>query len=132
MARAWNTSWVPAQCPCSSGLPYDSCCGPFHRGQPAPTAERLMRSRYSAFALRDTAYLLRTWHPSTRPPELELDPRVQWSGLRIVGRTGGSLLESTGTVEFSATYRVGGQRNSQDENSRFVKQGGQWFYLGPV
>ena len=91
-----------------------------------------MRSRYSAFALRDTAYLLRTWHPSTRPPALELDPRMRWVGLRIVGRTGGSLLETTGTVQFSATYRVGRTVHSQDENSRFVKQNGQWFYLGAV
>jgi len=91
-----------------------------------------MRSRYSAFVLRDPAYLLRTWHPSTRPPALELDPRIRWQGLRILGRTGGSLLESTGTVEFSATYRVGGKLRSQEENSRFVKQNGQWFYLGAV
>ena len=89
-----------------------------------------MRSRYSAFVLRDPAYLLRTWHPSTRPPALELDPRIRWAGLQIVGRTGGSLLESTCTVEFRATYRVGGKLRSQDENSRFVKQVGQWFYLG--
>ena len=89
-----------------------------------------MRSRYSAFVLRDPAYLLRTWHPSTRPPALELDPRIRWAGLQIVGRTGGSLLESTGTVEFRATYRDGGKLRSQNENSRFVKQDGQWFYLG--
>ena len=91
-----------------------------------------MRSRYSAFVLRDTEYLLRTWHPSGRPPALELDPRVRWVGLRITGRTGGSLLETTGTVEFSATYRVGGELHSQDENSRFVQQNGQWFYLGAL
>jgi SEC-C motif-containing protein len=91
-----------------------------------------MRSRYSAFVLRDTAYLLRTWHPTTRPPTVELDPRVRWMGLRVVGRTGGSLLESTGTVEFSATYRVGGTLRSQNENSRFVRENGQWFYLGTV
>jgi SEC-C motif-containing protein len=91
-----------------------------------------MRSRYSAFALRDTAYLLSTWHPSTRPPALELDQRMRWVGLRIVGRTGGSLLETTGTVQFSATYRVGRTEHSQDENSRFVKQNGRWFYLGAV
>ena len=91
-----------------------------------------MRSRYSAFVQRDPAYLLRTWHPSTRPPTLELDPRMEWIGLHILARTGGSLLESTGTVEFSAAYRVGGKLRSQEENSRFVKQHGQWFYLGTV
>ena len=91
-----------------------------------------MRSRYSAFVLRDKEYLLRTWHPSSRPPVLELDSRVHWVGLQIVGRTGGSLLETTGTVEFRARYRVNGTVRSQDENSRFVKQNGQWFYLGIV
>ena len=64
--------------------------------------------------LRNTAYLLRTWHPSKRPPALELDPRVRWVELRIVGRTGGSLLETTGTVQFSATYRVGEIAHSHD------------------
>ncbi len=114
-------------------MPYDDCCGPFHRGPAvAPTAERLMRSRYCAFVLRDSAYLLRTWHPSTRPRSLELDPRVRWVGLRIVGRTGGSMVEPTGTVEFSATYRVGGKLGRQDENSRFVREDSQWFYLGTV
>jgi len=91
-----------------------------------------MRSRYSAFAVQDAGYLLRTWHPSTRPASIELDPRVRWVGLRIVGRTGGSMLETTGTVEFSATYRAGGKLRSQDENSAFVRENGQWYYLGSV
>ena len=64
----------PRRCPCTSGLPYDECCGPLHRGErAAPTAEQLMRSRFSAFALADAAYLLATWHPSTRPESLELE-----------------------------------------------------------
>ena len=67
------------RCPCGTGLPYDECCGPLHAGAtPAATAEQLMRSRYSAFAVGDAAYLLATWHPSTRPPALELDPGVRW------------------------------------------------------
>ena len=64
-----------ARCPCLSGLQYGECCGPFHSGDAfAPTAERLMRSRYSAFAVGDADYLLATWHPTTRPAELALDP----------------------------------------------------------
>ena len=91
-----------------------------------------MRSRYSAFAVRDLNYLLRTWHSSTRPPSLELDRRMRWIGLKIVDRTGGSVFESTGTVEFSASYRIAGTVRHQDENSRFVRENGQWCYLGPV
>ncbi|MFM8535398.1 MAG: YchJ family protein [Acidimicrobiia bacterium] len=60
-------------CPCASGQSYASCCKPFHDGQPAPTAECLMRSRYAAYALKFSAYLLSTWHPSARPPTLDVD-----------------------------------------------------------
>jgi uncharacterized protein YchJ len=69
-------------CPCGYGDEYESCCGRFHAGTPAPTAESLMRSRYSAFAVGDTAYLLRTWHPSARPPTLSLDPDLVWTRRR--------------------------------------------------
>src|SRR6266496_3948099 len=54
-------------CPCGLGDDHESCCGRLHAGAPAPTAESLMRSRYSAFAVGDTGYLLRTWHLSGRP-----------------------------------------------------------------
>ncbi len=65
---------TPRPCPCGAPAPYDACCGPAHRGEaPAATAEALMRSRYSAFVLRDTYYLLASWHPSTRPKKLTLD-----------------------------------------------------------
>jgi hypothetical protein len=60
-------------CPCGLGDGYESCCGRLHAGAPAPTAESLMRSRYSAFAVGDAGYLLRTWHPSGRPQNLSLD-----------------------------------------------------------
>ena len=124
---------MPGSCPCGSGRPYDDCCLPAHHGsRPAPTAERLMRSRYSAFAMADPEYLQRTWHRSTRPASLELDPTIRWTGLEILGRTGGSLLESSGTVEFRAMYRAGRHTGEQRENSKFVKQDGLWFYVGPV
>jgi SEC-C motif domain protein len=114
------------RCPCSSGLPYSECCGPLHAGAAAPTAETLMRSRYSAFALLDTEYLLQTWHASTRPRSLELDASIRWIGLRILGRTRGGPLDHEGTVEFDAAYRGG----SQHDNSAFIREGGRWFYLG--
>ena len=72
-------------CPCGSGLPYAGCCGPLHQGERvAETAEALMRSRYSAFAVGDVAYLVRTWHPAGRPHDLRLDPAMTWIGLEIV------------------------------------------------
>jgi SEC-C motif-containing protein len=118
-----------ALCPCGNGETYGSCCGRFHRGAAtAPTAEALMRSRFSAFAVGDAAYLLRTWHSSVRPAQLDLDPRVRWTRLEILGSTGGGLLEPTGTVEFRAYHGDG----ALHENSRFVRENKQWVYLGPA
>jgi SEC-C motif-containing protein len=71
-------------CPCGSGVPFAACCGPLLDGQPAPTPERLMRSRFTAFRVGDAAYLQRTWHPRTRPPAVELDAGVRWQRLEIV------------------------------------------------
>lgn len=123
-------------CPCGSGEQYALCCGRFHSAQSpngevaAPTAVQLMRSRYSAFAMRDAAYLLRTWHPDTRPHELDLDGDTEWTHLTILDTTGGGLLESSGTVEFVAQYRADGRRGRQHENSRFGRVDGAWVYVG--
>ncbi|NEM90040.1 YchJ family protein [Galbitalea soli] len=117
------------RCPCQSGLPYDECCGPIHSGAAAPTAEKLMRSRFSAFALGRSAYLLASWHPSTRPAALDLDPEVRWFRLDILGRTGGGLLDQVGTVEFDAHYRHNGATGIQHENSRFTRVDGRWAFL---
>ncbi|MCA1656010.1 MAG: hypothetical protein LC635_06195, partial [Pseudonocardiaceae bacterium] len=96
-------STQPRRCPCGTPLPYDDCCGRIHRGAAsAPTAEALMRSRYSAFATNDADYLLRSWHPDTRPATLTLDPGQRWVRLEILGTTGGGLLHNEGTVEFRA------------------------------
>ena len=120
-----------AGCPCLSGLPYEECCGPLHRGENvATTAERLMRSRYSAFVVGDIDYLLATWHPSGRPASLELDTDIRWLGLEIVGRTGGGMLEDRGTVDFRARYSVDGVRGEQAENSLFVRADRRWLYVG--
>ncbi len=117
-------------CPCGRTETYGDCCAPFHQGRAtAPTAERLMRSRYSAFVVGDTGYLLRTWHPTTRPGSLELDPDLRWSGLDILGTTGGSAFHTEGTVEFRAHFTLHGHADSQYEHSRFVRESGQWVYL---
>src|SRR5450432_432931 len=106
-------------CPCGLGDDYDSCCGRFHAGAPAPTAEALMRSRYSAFAVGDAGYLLRTWHPSGRPKTLTLDPALAWTRLAVLETDGGGVFDATGTVRFRAIYLQNGQRGVLAETSRF-------------
>ena len=121
------------RCPCGSGLPLGECCGRLHDGSAdAATAEQLMRARYSAFVLGDSSYLLETWHATTRPRSLVLDPGVRWTGLDVLATTGGGLLSSAGTVEFRAHYEVHGSAAAQHELSRFVRDGGRWRYLDGV
>lgn len=117
-------------CPCGTGLPHPDCCGRFHLGLAvAPTAVALMRSRYSAFARSEASYLLRTWHPSTRPASIELEPSQEWTGLTVLSTTGGGLFDSEGTVEFRAHWVHRGQADSLHERSRFVREDGQWLYV---
>lgn len=119
-----------ARCPCLSGLQYGECCGPFHSGDAfAPTAERLMRSRYSAFAVGDADYLLATWHSTTRPAELALDPEQRWYRLEIEAASRGGMLDTEGTVEFRAFSRSGGSASEQHEVSRFGRENRRWVYL---
>jgi SEC-C motif-containing protein len=119
-------------CPCGLGDGYDACCGRLHNGTPAATAEALMRSRYSAFAVGDADYLLRTWHPTARPRTLSLDPEITWTRLAVLDTSGGGLFDATGTVRFRAIYTRDGRRAVLAENSRFVRPDGQWSYLGPA
>ncbi len=118
------------RCPCLSGLTYAECCEPLHRGvSVAPTAEQLMRSRYSAFAVGDADYLLATWHPSTRPATLTLEPELRWYRLDILDRSAGGPLDAHGEVEFEAFWRSPDSRGSQRERSRFVRESGRWLYV---
>jgi SEC-C motif-containing protein len=95
----------------------------------APTAERLMRSRFSAFAVGDAEYLLRTWHPSTAPDSLVLDPARRWTRLDILATERGSMLDTEGVVQFRAWFRSPEGGGEQHESSRFVREGGRWYYL---
>lgn len=115
-------------CPCASGRAYADCCGPLHAGaRAAATAEALMRSRYSAFARGDAAYLLDTWHPATRPAALELDPATRWLGLEVRAHHADG---DAATVEFVARSRSGGASAQRlHERSRFVREDGRWFYV---
>ncbi|KQY39640.1 hypothetical protein ASD42_10035 [Nocardia sp. Root136] len=116
-------------CPCRRGEPFDACCGPILAGKPAPTAETLMRSRYTAYVVGDVDYLLRSWHPSTRPADLELDADQRWLLLEIVGTQRGGPFDDNGTVEFIAHYKLDGTRDAMHELSTFVRVDGAWVYL---
>ncbi|MGR8007202.1 YchJ family protein [Streptomyces hypolithicus] len=117
-------------CPCGLAAAYGECCGRFHSAAAAaPTAELLMRSRYSAFAAQDAGYLLRTWHPDTRPPEIDFDAGMRWQGLDVLATTGGSVFHTTGTVTFRAHYTHRGEPGELHEHSRFVRHEGAWVYL---
>ncbi|GAB4098135.1 YchJ family protein [Sinomonas halotolerans] len=144
-----------SRCPCGTGETYAHCCGRFHSGAgsaelsegaapPAPTAEALMRSRYSAYAVGGSAgvgYLLATWHPSTRPAGLELDPATRWRRLEVLRTTAGGPFDEEGTVDFAAHYTEvdedagtapsggRGRRGVMREHSRFVREGGRWYYV---
>ncbi len=91
-----------------------------------------MRSRFSAFAVGDGEYLLRTWHPTTRPPRLDLDPALRWVRLEVLERTGGGVIHTEGTVRFRAHYLERGKAGEMDEHSRFVRHDGAWVYLGAM
>ncbi|MFB7875943.1 MULTISPECIES: YchJ family protein [unclassified Nocardia] len=120
----------PKPCPCRRGEPFDLCCGPILAGErAAPTAETLMRSRYTAFVVGDVDYLLRTWHPNTRPATLELDAGQRWLFLEVVRTERGGPFDDNGTVEFIAHYRLDGARESLHEVSTFVRVDGAWVYL---
>lgn len=88
-----------------------------------------MRSRFSAFATGDAAYLLRTWHRSTRPRSLELDPEDRWYRLDVLRTERGGLLDTDGVVEFRAYRRSPSGRDTLHEVSRFVREDRQWFYV---
>jgi len=86
-----------------------------------------MRSRYSAYVLRLEAYLLATWHPSTRPSTLDVDDDPRWLGLDV--RRHESLDANHALVEFVARYRIGGRAERLHETSRFIREDGRWYYV---
>ncbi len=117
-------------CPCGLGASYAACCGRVHLDQAAAeTPEQLMRSRFTAFARRDVGYLLRSWHPDTRPAPFELDESVRWERLEILDTVLGGPDDDEGFVEFRAHYLAGRSPGSQHERSRFRRHGGVWHYL---
>ncbi len=120
-----------APCPCGRKLTYAACCEPLHRGTVAADAEALMRSRYSAYVFGLEEYLLETWHPATRPQQLDLHSDTshgKWLGLDVKRhvRTG----PDHAIVEFVARYRsCNGRAQRMHEISCFVRENERWYYL---
>jgi SEC-C motif-containing protein len=119
-----------AACPCGGGASLAACCGRYldhFDSTPAPDAERLMRSRYTAFVLGRADYLLATWHASRRPGSLDPDEGAKWLGLEV--RSHRATAEDRAEVEFVARWRVGGRAVRLHERSRFVREQGRWYYV---
>jgi len=129
-------SALPA-CPCGRtdsrrrALPYAQCCGRYiyHFAQcPAPDAESLMRSRYTAFVREDAAYLLATWQAAHRPAQLDFEPGARWLGLQV--RAHLPLDATHAEVEFVARQRdATGRAHRLHERSRFLREQGRWYYV---
>ncbi|WP_043484862.1 YchJ family protein [Geothrix fermentans] len=125
-------------CPCTSKKPYDRCCGPFHTGTALPeTAEALMRSRFSAYALGKVDYLIST-RPEAKRAEENRDELRQYCqsvscvGLKIVSREKGGKDDDTGVVTFHASLQANGRRTLHIETSTFTREDGRWVYVDGV
>lgn len=124
---------LSSACPCGLSLAYDACCGRYidHPEVAAPTAEALMRSRYSAYTRQNTDYLMATWHPDFCPDRLDLsdsDRQVKWLGLEVINHAAGQPGDQEGVVEFLARYKLAGRAERLHEISRFVCVDGRWLY----
>ena len=116
-------------CPCGSGRNLDQCCGPIlDDPRHAETAEALMRSRYTANTLGRWNHLWATWHPRTRPDVVD-SQGLEWTGLQILATKDGQPGDTTGMVEFRASYRDGKRHNVLHEVSRFQRRAGRWMYV---
>ncbi|MEI7429940.1 MAG: YchJ family metal-binding protein [Betaproteobacteria bacterium] len=116
-------------CPCGLHQSYLACCGLYHHGEVAPSAESLMRSRYSAYVLGLEAYLLNTWHSTSRPVALNLteEPPAHWLGLDVKRQKSTGI--DSAIVEFIARYKINGRAHRLHETSRFLREEGRWYYL---
>jgi SEC-C motif-containing protein len=122
-------------CPCGREALLHQCCGVYLQGQrPAPTAEALMRSRYTAYCLKNIDYLFNTEHPTHRRPHSRqwitaTANATTWIGLTVLATEAGQTEDDTGVVEFVAVYQEGREAAQLHERSRFCKERGKWFYL---
>lgn len=119
------------QCPCGNTDSYSNCCGLYINGTQTPaTAEALMRSRYTAYTLKDDKYLLDTWYPDTRPENNPSDDdNTIWTKLEILRTEDGQKNDSKGIVEFIAHCNVKGATSHLHETSQFIHENNRWYYL---
>ena len=117
-------------CPCGSDKAAIHCCQPYLEGTThALSAEALMRSRYVAYGLGLEPYLLATWHSSTRPASLDFDKEAPLNWICLTIKRHEQQGEDKAIVEFIARYKIGGRAHRLHETSRFVREGGFWFYV---
>ncbi len=118
-------------CLCGHNLDYAHCCGLYHSGEKLPaTAEALMRSRFTAYAMHNAGYLSATWETARCPETIDFSrEKAEWRRLEIIGVKKGGLKDSKGVVEFKAYFLLDGEEYAMHEISRFVKSDGRWFYL---
>lgn len=117
-------------CPCGSGKAFIDCCKNYlDQSKNATTAEALMRSRYTAFALKNEEYLRYSWHPDTCPRDIHLSDSSQWLELRIIKTIAGGMDDLSGEVEFVARSKNNGKAHRLHENSRFSRFENRWVYL---
>ncbi len=121
-------------CPCGSGKPYAECCKPFLSGEKAPTAEKMMRSRYTAFVKGRIDYIKNTVHPEKLSEFEEKSIRdwsenSEWQGLEILNVEAGGESDPTGKVEFKARYKTDGLARDHHEIAEFKKVDDTWFFV---
>ncbi|HMV13390.1 MAG TPA: YchJ family metal-binding protein [Nitrosomonas sp.] len=124
-----NTMIRTLPCPCDNEKNYSECCSAYlDEGKFAPSAETLMRSRYTAYVLQRDDYLMKTWHPETRPINLNLiTDQSKWLGLTV--KRSEQTAPDQAIVEFIARYKVNGKAQRLHEISRFKRIDKQWYYL---
>ena len=122
-------------CPCGSGSAYASCCERYIRGKQRPeTAEKLMRSRYTAYVTGAVDYLVATRHPSFRSPSEAADITAfmmsvtTWDNLEILIAESGEKTDAQGLVAFNVFFHQGSRAESFYECSRFSIVDGEWMY----
>lgn len=127
-----------SNCPCGSKRTYTECCQPYIQGKHAPTAEALMRSRYTAYTLRDVQYLIKTTHPGqqervTQQKIYQQSTSTLWQKLEVVNTKRGIASDVTGIVEFRASFKESpsGPEKVHHECSSFAKKDGRWYFVFP-
>ena len=115
-------------------MDYSDCCAPFDNSLALPpTAQALMRSRFSAYCLQNAEYLLATWDEASRPKQLDFaGDRQQWLKLEIIACQQGGANDHEGTVEFNAYFIEADRQFVLHEASRFSKKQDRWFYCDGI